>query len=127
MHHADHGSQYLSPRYSDRLADLGIRASTDSVGDSYANALAGNMKGLFITELINPRKPWRRVEEVELATLAWVWWFNNNRLNSELECLTPHETENAYYNSQHSRTPVGVLVNGWEQCPGRFTPKLHYA
>ena len=58
-----------------------------------------------------PRKPWRTVEDVELAALEWVWWFNNTRLHSELGYRTPNETENAYYDSQHSRTPVGALVN----------------
>jgi len=84
VHHADHGSQYLSLRYSERLADLGIRASTGSVGDSYDNTLAETINGLFKTELIKPRKPWRTVEEVELATLKWVWRFNNTHLHSEL-------------------------------------------
>jgi len=81
------------------------------VGDSYDNALAESINGLFKTELIKPRKQWRTVEEVELATLEWVWWFNNTRLHSELGYRTSSETENAYYDSQHSRTPVGVLVN----------------
>jgi transposase InsO family protein len=111
VHHADHGSQYLSLRYSERLADPGIQASTGSVGDNYDNALAETIHGPFKTELIKPRKPWRTVEEVELATLEWVWWFNNTCLHSELGYRTPNETENAYYDSQHSRTPVGAPVN----------------
>ena len=64
--------------------------------------------------MIKPRKPWRTVEEVELATLEWVCWFNNTRLNSELGYRTPNETENDYYDSQPSRTPVGALVNRLE-------------
>jgi len=111
VHHADHGSLCLSLRYFERLADLGIRASTGSVGDSYDNALAETINGLFKTELIKPRKTWRTVEEVELATLEWVWWFNNTRLHSELGYRTPNETENDYYDSQRSKTPVGGLVN----------------
>ena len=112
IHHNDHGSQYLSLRYSDRLADLGIRASTGSVGDSYDNALAETINGLFKTELIKPRKPWRTVEEVELATLEWVWWFNNSRLHSELDYRTPAEVEAAHYAAtKHARPPAGNLAN----------------
>ena len=111
VHHADHGSQYLSLRYSSRLADLGIRASTGSVGDSYDNALAETINGLFKTELIKPRKPWRTIEEVELATLEWVWWFNNARLHSELGYRTPAETEAHYYAQIEARPPAGALVN----------------
>lgn len=111
VHHADHGTQYLSLRYSERLADLGIQASTGSVGDSYDNALAETINGLFKTELIKARKPWRTIEEVELATLEWVWWFNNSRLHSELGYRTPVEIETAYYDSQNARTPIGALAN----------------
>lgn len=110
IHHADHGSQYLSLTYSNRLADLGIQASTGSVGDSYDNALAETINGLYKNELIKARKPWRSIEEVELATLEWVWWFNNSRLHSELNYQTPVEYEDAYYNSQQARTPTGTLV-----------------
>ncbi len=69
IHHSDHGSQYLSPAYSNWLSDLGIQASTGSVGDSYDNALAETINGLYINELIKARKPWRSIQEVELATL----------------------------------------------------------
>ena len=110
IHHADHGSQYLSLAYSNRLADLGIQASTGSVGDSYDNALAETINGLYKNELIKARKPWRSIEEVELATLEWVWWFNNSRLHSELNYQTPVEYEDDYYNSQQARTPTGALV-----------------
>ena len=111
VHHADHGSQYLSLRYSERLADLGIQASTGSVGDSYDNALAETINGLFKTELIKARKPWRTIDEVELATLEWVWWFNNTRLHSELSYRTPHEIPTANYDSLHARKPAGALAN----------------
>ena len=111
VHHADHGSQYLSVRYSGRLADLGIQASTGSVGDSYDNALAETVNGLFKAELIKPRKPWRTVEEVELATLEWVWWFNNARLHSELGYRTPVEFEAHHYARINARPPAGALAN----------------
>jgi len=110
IHHADHGSQYLSLTYSNRLSDLGIRASTGSVGDSYDNALAETTNGLYKNELIKACKPWRSIEEVELATLEWVCWFNNSRLHSELNYQTPVEYEDNYYKSQQTRTPTGALV-----------------
>ena len=106
VHHSDHGSQYLSIRYSDRLADLGIQPSTGSVGDSYDNALAESVNGLFKTELIKPRKPWRTVEEVELATLEWVWWFNNIRLHSELDYRTPNEVQASHYPAPQEARPA---------------------
>jgi len=111
VHHANHGSQHLPRRYSERLADLGIWASTGSVGDIYYNTLAESINGLSKTELIKPRKPCRTIEEIELATLEWVWWFNNTRLHSEIGYRTPNKSENAYYNAQRSRTPVRVLVH----------------
>lgn len=104
IHHADHGSQYLSLAYSNRLTDLGIQASTGSVGDSYDNALAETINGLYKNEFIKARKPLRSIEEVELATLEWVWWLNNSRLHSELNYQTPVEYEDDYYNSQQART-----------------------
>lgn len=97
VHHSDRGSQYLSLRYSERLTDLGICGSVGTTGDSYDNALAESIFGLYKAELIRPRKPWRTVEEVELATLDWVWWFNNIRLHSELSYRTPNEVEADHY------------------------------
>jgi len=110
IHHADHGSQYLSLTHSNRLADLGIEVSTCSVGDSYDNALAEIINGLYKNELIKACKSWRSIEEFELATLEWVWWFNNSRLHSELNYQTPIEYEVNYYNSQQVRTPAGALI-----------------
>ena len=72
--------------------------------------MAETINGLYKNELINARKPWRSIEEVELATLEWVWWFNNSRLHSELNYQTPVEYEDDYYNSQQARTPTGALV-----------------
>lgn len=95
----DHGSQYLSLTYSNRLADLGIQASTGPIGDSYDNALAETINGLHKNELGKARKPWRSIEEVELATLKWVWWFNNSRLHSEPNYQTPVEYQDDYYHS----------------------------
>ncbi|UOQ89482.1 IS3 family transposase [Agromyces endophyticus] len=97
VHHADHGSNYLSLVYTDRIAELGAKASTGTVGDSYDNALAEAVNGLYKTELIRQQGPWRTVEQVELATLEWVWWWNNQRLHSELGYRAPVEVEAAHY------------------------------
>ena len=80
VHHSDRGVQYLSIRYTERLALAGIEPSVGSRGDSYDNALAETIIGLYKTELIRPRGPWRNLEDIELATLEWVWWFNHHRL-----------------------------------------------
>jgi transposase InsO family protein len=101
-HHSDRGSQYLSIKYSDRLADENIEPSVGSVGDSFDNALAETVIGLFKTEVIRHLGPWRNVDEVEAATLEWVDWFNNRRLlppeagtrgNERLGYTTPAEAE----------------------------------
>lgn len=96
VHHSDRGSNYVSLAYTDRLLQLGARPSVGSVGDSYDNALAEAVNGLFKTELIRRRGPWRTIEQVELATLEWVWWWNNQRLHGELDYRTPLEIESAH-------------------------------
>ena len=100
IHHSDRGSQYLSIRYSDRLAEVGITASVGSVGDSYDNALAETINGLYKTEVIRKRGPWRHVDEVEYATLEWVDWFNNRRLLEPIGDIPPAEYEAMYYQNQ---------------------------
>ena len=112
VHHSDRGSQYVSIRYTDRLAELGARPSVGSVGDSYDNALAESVNGLYKTELIKPRRPWRTADEVELATMHWVWWYNHQRLHSELGMIPPIEYETNHYAAhQPSRTPTSALTN----------------
>jgi putative transposase len=106
VHHADHGSNYLSVVYTDRIAELGATPSTGSVGDSYDNALAEAVNGLYKTELIRPRGPWRTVEQVELATLEYVWWWNYARLHGELDYRTPVEAEVAHYAEPESAHPA---------------------
>jgi putative transposase len=81
IHHADHGSNYLAMVYTDRIVELGAKPSTGTVGDSFDNALAEAVNGRYKTELIRSRGPWRTVELVELATLEYVWWWNNQRLH----------------------------------------------
>jgi transposase InsO family protein len=96
-HHSDRGCQYLSIRYTERLAEAGIEASVGSVGDSYDNALAETIIGLFKTEVIHPRGPWRTLDAVEYATLEWVDWFNNRRLLESIGHVPPAEYELAYH------------------------------
>jgi len=97
VHHSDRGSQYLSIRYTERLAEAGMKASVGSVGDSYDNALAETMFGLFKAEVIWPRGPWKNLEEVEYATLEWVDWFNHRRILEPIGDVPPAEFEQAYY------------------------------
>lgn len=95
IHHSDHGSQYVSIAYGQMLAQHGIRSSTGSIGDSYDNALAETVNGLYKTELIYSR-PWASLADVELATLGWVHWWNNHRLHESLGHRTPNEVITAY-------------------------------
>ena len=97
VHHSDRGSQYVSIRYSERLAEAGIEPSVGSVGDSYDNALAETINGLYKAELIHRRGPWRSFEAVEFATLSWVDWFNNRRLLEPIGNIPPAEAEERYY------------------------------
>ena len=97
VHHSDRGVQYLALRYTDRLATAGIAPSVGTVGDSYDNALAESVIGLYKTEVIRRQGPWRHVEAVEFATLAWVAWFNTRRLLAPLGHVPPIEYERAYY------------------------------
>ncbi len=93
VHHSDRGVQYLSIRSTERLAEAGIEPSVGSVGDSYDNALAETIFGLYKTEVIRPNGPWRSLEEVEFATLEWVDWFNNRRLLQPIGDIPPTEFE----------------------------------
>lgn len=97
VHHSDRGSQYLSIRYTERLAEAGVRPSVGSVGDSYDNALAETINGLYKAELIHRRGPWRSFEAVEFATLEWVDWFNHRRLLEPIGNIPPAEAEARYH------------------------------
>jgi transposase InsO family protein len=97
IHHSDRGSQYVSIRYSERLAEAGIEPSVGSKGDSYDNALAETVNGLYKAELIHRRAPWKTKEAVELATLEWVCWFNHVRLLEPIGYIPPAEAEANYY------------------------------
>jgi transposase InsO family protein len=106
IHHSDRGSQYVSIRYSERLAEAGIEPSVGSKGDSYDNALAETINGLYKAELIHRRAPWKSREAVEMATLEWVSWFNHRRLLSSIGYVPPAEAEAAYYLKQQTEQAV---------------------
>ena len=103
VHHSDRGSQYVSIRYSERLAEAGIEPSVGSKGDSYDNALAETINGLYKAELIHRRAPWKTREAVELATLEWVAWFNHHRLLEPIGYIPPAEAEANYYRQLATR------------------------
>jgi transposase InsO family protein len=110
IHHSDRGVQYVSIRYTQRLAEAGIEPSVGSVGDSYDNALAETIIGLYKTEVIRHCGPWKNLEEVEFATLEWVDWFNNRRLLRSIGDIPPAEFEAMYYAAKQSAA-TGVGLN----------------
>ena len=97
IHHSDCGSQYVSIKYTERLAEAGIEPSVGSVGDSYDNALAETINGLYKAEVVHRRGPWRSFGAVEYATLEWVDWFNHRRLLEPIGNIPPAEAEEQYY------------------------------
>jgi transposase InsO family protein len=103
VHHSDRGVQYVSIKYTERLAEAGLVPSVGSVGDSYDNALAETINGLYKAEVIHRRGPWRSLEAVEFATLEWVDWFNNRRLLSSIGNIPPAEAEANYYACQEDQ------------------------
>ena len=107
VHHSDRGSQYVSIKYTERLAEAGIEPSVGSVGDSYDNALAETINGLYKAELIHRRGPWRSFEAVEFATLEWVDWFNHRRLLQPIGNIPPAEAEDHYY-AMLEQTPMAA-------------------
>jgi putative transposase len=108
VHHSDRGSQYLSIRYTERLADAGGVTSVGSRGDSYDNALAETIIGLYKTELIRRRGPWKGLDDVEYATLEWVDWFNHRRLLEPIGDLPPAEFEAAYWRKEKLSNSAGL-------------------
>ena len=110
IHHSDRGSQYVSIRYSERLADAGIEPSVGSRGDSYDNALAETINGLYKAEMIHRRAPWKTRESVELATLEWVAWFNHHRLMEPIGYIPPAEAEADYYRRLSNTNAVPALT-----------------
>lgn len=110
VHHSDRGMQYVSIRYAERLAEAGIAPSVGSVGDSYDNALVESVIGLFKTEVIRRRGPWRGLEEVGFAMLEWVHWYNNHRLLEPIGNIPLVEFEEVYCRSQGTPAMVAELI-----------------
>jgi len=110
IHHSDRGVQYLSIRYTERLSEAGIEPSVGSTGDSYDNALAESVIGLYKTEEIYRRGPWKGVEDVEFATLEWVAWYNTRRLLEPLGYVSPDEFEQAYYRHHSVSVELATLT-----------------
>lgn len=108
VHHSDRGSQYVSIRYTERLAEAGIEPSVGSRGDSYDNALAETINGLYKAEVIHRRGPWKTKASVELATLEWVSWFNHHRLLAPIGYIPPAEAEANYWKQQAIETGLEV-------------------
>jgi transposase InsO family protein len=122
VHHADRGVQYLSFRYAERLALAGIEPSVGSRGDSYDNALAETIIGLYKTELVLPRGPWTSMEDLELATLEWVWWFNNHRLLEPIGDIPPAEREEQYRSTLTAQSDSWTRQGHRSSCPrGRIS------
>ena len=108
IHHSDRGVQYLSIRYTERLAEAGIESSVGSIGDSYDNALAESVIGLYKTEVIRREGPWKGLDDVEFATLDWVCWYNDKRLLEPIGDIPPAEFEQMYYQNP----PSGLIEVG---------------
>ncbi len=106
VHHSDRGIQYVAFRYTERLGQAGVERSVGSVGDSYDNALAESINGLYKAEVIRRLGPWRSVDDVELATLSWVHWFNNERLLGPLGYVAPKEFEDSYHRAREAQAKV---------------------
>jgi len=112
IHHSDRGVQFLSIRYTERLAEAGIEGSVGSKGDSYDNALAESFNGLYKTELIYHEGPWKGPDDVEWATLTYVDWFNNRRLHGEIGMVPPAELEATFYAQNTPALRVGSQTDG---------------
>lgn len=109
VHHSDRGSQYMAIRYTERLVEAGAACSVGTTGDSYDNALAESTIGLYKTELIRKNGPWKTIDDIELATLEWVDWYNHRRLHSGIGNIPPAEHESVYYAKQESGTVAEVI------------------
>jgi len=110
IHHSDQGVQYLSIKSTERLAEAGLTASVGTKGDSYDNALAESINGLYKAELIHRHGPWRNMEHVEFATLNWVDWFNKKRIMERLDYIPPDEYEKLYVNQIEQQEKEAVLT-----------------
>ena len=111
VHHSDRGAQYLSIRYTDRLLEAGIEPSVGSVGDSYDNAMAETINGLYKVEVIHRRESWNELDDVEYATLEWVDWFNHQRILEPIGDIPPAEYEANYYRQNSPADTAGLKQN----------------
>jgi putative transposase len=109
VHHSDRGSQYTSIRYTERLIGAGAACSVGSTGDSYDNALAESVIGLYKTELVRKKGPWKTVDDLEIATLEWVDWYNHRRIHSSIGNIPPAEYETRYYTQEQSATVAKTI------------------
>jgi putative transposase len=109
VHHSDRGTQYTSIRYTERLIDAGAECSVGTTGDSYDNALAESVNGLYKTELFRKKGPWKTFDDLEIATLEWVDWYNHRRLHSAIGNTSPAEYEDLYYARRESATVIETL------------------
>ena len=110
IHHSDRGSRYLAIRYSERLGEAGVNSSVGSQGDAYDNAMAESVTGLFKTEVIRRRGPWKNIDAVEYAVLEWVDWFNTRRILEPIGNIPPAEFEKAYYNGLEVQAAMAGLT-----------------
>ncbi len=118
IHHSDRGSQYVAIKYTERLTEAGVEPSVNSAGDSHDNALAETINGLYKTELIRRRGPWRTLEAVEFATLEWLDWFNHRRLLEPIGNIPPADAEARYYAQAEDVARATCLnPNGLRQTP----------
>ena len=110
VHHSDKGSQYVAVRYTQRLAETGAVASVGSTGDSYDNALAEAFNSLFKAELVRNRGPWKGIDDLEIAVVEYIDWFNHRRLHGEIGLVPPAEHEDAFYRHNAAATTVAASV-----------------
>jgi putative transposase len=111
VHHSDRGTQYTSIRYTERIIEAGAKCSVGTTGDSYDNALAESVIGLYKTELVRKQAPWKTIDDLEIATLTWVDWYNHRRLHSSIGNVPPAEFEALYYANPESSRIVEMISN----------------
>jgi putative transposase len=111
VHHSDRGTQYTSIRYTERIIEAGAKCSVGTTGDSYDNALAESVIGLYKTELVRKQAPWKTIDDLEIATLTWVDWYNHRRLHSSIGNVPPAEFEALYYANPESSRIAEMISN----------------
>lgn len=125
VHHSHRGGQYVAVAYTEKPADHGIRPCVGTIGDSYDNALAEAVNGLYKTELIYSQPSWRSLTEVEVPTMNWIHWWNTSRLHEHLDHHTPTEIEAPHYEHQRDETPAPAKRNSTQYRSGRPVQAYH--